>query len=166
MQPCFGSPIALKQRGYLLPYFLMIRIHPRALVCGEESYVDEISPHRNLHESGWVARPQEGKKKRYYHRYTFESKVTLVAKVIRRLSLTHDDHVLDSYAIFPIGIVARLCLIVSFSARREGGDSHHSKQSYPVSTACCYMLWVKLRGNQQVNWINTHQSEYLFLVGL
>ncbi len=100
----------------------MIRIHPRALVYGEESYVDEISPYRNLYESGWVSRPQKderGKNKSSYHRYTFESKETFVAKVIRRLSLTHDDHVLDAYTIFTIVIVARLCLAVSSTGDRR-----------------------------------------------
>ena len=68
----------------------------------------------------WVSSTStKGRRERYYHRYTFESKETFVAKVVRRLSFTHDDHVLDAYAIFPIGIVARLCLTVSFLVRRE-----------------------------------------------
>jgi hypothetical protein len=43
----------------------------------------------------------------------FESKETLVAKVIWCLGLTYDDHVLDTYTIVSIGIIARLCLVVS-----------------------------------------------------
>jgi hypothetical protein len=29
------------------------------------------------------------------------------------MSLTYDDYALDTYSVFPIGIVARLCLIMS-----------------------------------------------------
>jgi hypothetical protein len=61
----------------------------------------------------------EVRKPKSYHRYTFESKETFVAKVIRRLNFTHDDHVLDAYAIFPVVIVARLCPAVSSTGDRR-----------------------------------------------
>jgi hypothetical protein len=44
----------------------------------------------------------------------FETKETLVAKVVWCLSLTYNDHVLDAYAIVAIGVVARLCLVMRF----------------------------------------------------
>jgi len=95
----------------------MIRIYPRALIYGEQRHVDEISPHRSLREKGGVSmssvKTSEGKRGPY-HRYTFKTKETLVAKVVWRLSLTYDDHVLDAYTIASIGIVTRLCLVMRF----------------------------------------------------
>jgi hypothetical protein len=60
------------------------------------------------------------KRRGLYHRYMFETKETLVAKVVWRLSLTYNDHVLDAYAIIAIGVVARLCLVMSFRVKRWG----------------------------------------------
>ena len=50
----------------------------------------------------------------------FKPKVSLVAEVIRCLSLTYDDHVLDSRSVFSVSVVARFCLIMS-SWTRQGG---------------------------------------------
>jgi hypothetical protein len=60
-----------------------------------------------------LVKTNEGKKGAY-HRHTFESKETLISKVVWRLSLTYDDHVLDAYTIASIGIVTRLCLVMRF----------------------------------------------------
>ena len=77
-----------------------------------------------------------------YHRYTFETKETLVAKVVWRLGLTYDDHVLDAYTIASISIVTRLCLAMRFRFNGVVGDSHHLRQSCRVSMAYYCVLWV------------------------
>jgi hypothetical protein len=48
-----------------------------------------------------------------YHGDVFKPEESLVAKVIRCLSLTYDDHVLDTCSVFSVGIVTGLCLTVS-----------------------------------------------------
>jgi hypothetical protein len=82
-----------------------------------------------------------------YHRYTFKTKETFVAKVVWRLGLTYDDHVLDAYTIASIGIITRLCLVMRFGVQRVVGDSHHLRQSCRASMAYYCMLWVGLRGS-------------------
>lgn len=91
----------------------MILIHPCTFVRGEKRHVDEVSSNRDLREGG-SARPQEreDRRNRQYHSNAFKPKEPFVSKVIRCLSLTYDDHILDAYSIFSIGIIARLCFFM------------------------------------------------------
>ena len=56
---------------------------------------------------------------RRYHRDVLKSEEALITKVVRCPNLTHYDHVFDTNAVFPIGIIARFyTLLVNFGCDR------------------------------------------------